>query len=121
MLMILCLCNFYSMLGLASETSDSLLTIQPYSIINYGDFNINSGGTKYLTNNGGNFTIRSRQTVSVLYSASASLYIYFHNSSTGGNIRVFTSYTPNCDVVGYFYISNPNNTSVYVSNVSVSY
>ena len=121
LLTILCLCTLPSMSAFASAGENQMPTIQPYSIINYGSFYLSGGGTRYLTDNGGNFIIQGGQTVSVTYNASVSLNVYFHNSSTGRNTRIFTSYTPNSSVSGYFYITNPTSSSVYVSNVSVSY
>ena len=105
-----------SMTATASE-------IQPRSSISYGSTTIGAGQSKYLYNNGGNFSISAGTTVTVNYSAnpSGSIYVYFHNVNTGINTRIFSSYSPTRNVSGYFYLYNHSNSSVYVSGISVSY
>lgn len=97
--------------------------VQPRSSISYGSATIGAGQSKYLYHNGGNFSIAAGTTVTVNYSANPSetIYVYFHNVNTGINTRIFSSYTPGRSVRGYFYLYNHSNSSVYVSNVSVSY
>ena len=97
--------------------------IQPRSTLNYGSFTLSAGGTRYLMNNDGNFIIRSGKTATISYttSSSGSIKVYFHNSTTGTNTRVYSSYTPSSTVTGYFYIYNSSGSSVYLSNVSIQY
>lgn len=115
------LCSLTPMSALAASTTESTPSIQPYALINYGNFYLSGGATRLIRYNGANFSIRAGQTVSITYSSPVALNLYFHNSSTGTNTRVFGSYTPNRGVTGYFYITNPTNTTVYVTNMSVYY
>lgn len=119
MILLLCTMSPVSVLAASASEPGSTFAIQPYSTIQYGNFYLSGGGSYYFMNNGGNFSIRAGQTVSVTYNCSVSLNLYFHNSSTGTNTRIFGSYTPNRLVTGFFYITNPTSTRVYVTNFSL--
>lgn len=114
LLMVICLFVSMSVSTFAAE-------IQPRSAIPYGSFTIGAKSTKNFFFGGSYFSLTAYDTVTISYTSgqSSALQVYFHNSNTGTNTRVYSSYTPTTRVDGFFYMYNSSSSSVSVSNFTI--
>lgn len=129
LLIALCFVMTVSVPALAEESVNTTVTneIQTRASESYGSKVLNSGASYYFSSH----VLTSGKTVSISYTLNkaGAMQVYFHNSTTGNNIYIKTtygstgsaSYTASSRCSGYFYLKNASGTTITVNSATLYY